>query len=112
MGYTRKQLADIIGVHPEQLRHWEKGIRNPKIEVLNKLASACEVDSSFLFNTNIPINELKYHTYEYYVPFNDRMVFYLTDENYDQIVAIAAEKNTELSAALNYVLDNYFAQKE
>ena len=112
MGYTRKQLADIIGVHPEQLRHWEKGIRNPKIEALDKIASACDIDTQSLLDTDIPVNELKYHALEYYVPFSNSTEFYLTDKNYDQIAAIAAEKNMELSSALNYVLEQYFAQKK
>lgn len=109
MGYTRKQLADIIGVHPEQLRHWEKGIRNPKIEALERIASACDIDVRSLLNPEIPVEELKYHTIEYYVPFSDRTEFYLTDANYDEILAIAIDKNMELSSALNYVLDKYFA---
>ena len=108
IGYTRKKLADEIGVHPEQLRHWENGTRNPKLEAINKIAFACELDPIFFYIPNIPIEDLKFHSYEYTVPFCGQEACYLTDENHDRIISFAEEKHMSPNAAVNYILDYYF----
>ena len=107
-GMSRKALADEIGVHPEQLRHWENGTRNPKREAIYKISFACEVDDQFFFNPEVSIDDLKYHTFEYFVPFGGRVNYYLTDLNHDRIVDFALEKHMDPSAAVNYILDYYF----
>ena len=112
IGYTRKKLADEIGVHPEQLRHWEKGIRNPKYDALDKIANACQIDDWFLFDSDIPISDLKYHTYEYFVPFTNRESYYLTADNEAYIIELAEEKHMDPSAALNYLLEQHIARQE
>ena len=43
-GMTQKQLADVIGVKPQQVANWEQGLRNPKLPALMKLADALAVD--------------------------------------------------------------------
>lgn len=41
--YSQQQLADIAGVSQTSIYQWEKGIRKPKIEQLDKLAYALGV---------------------------------------------------------------------
>lgn len=45
-GMTQAQLAEAIGVKPQQIGNWERGMRNPKINALNRIADAlgCELN--------------------------------------------------------------------
>ena len=45
-GMTQAQLAEAIGVKPQQIGNWERGLRNPKIEALKKISDAlgCELN--------------------------------------------------------------------
>ena len=45
-GMTQAQLGEAIGVKPQQIGNWERGIRNPKIHALKKMADVleCSVD--------------------------------------------------------------------
>ena len=40
-GMTQAQLAQAIGVKPQQVGNWERGDRNPKLPALERIASAC-----------------------------------------------------------------------
>ena len=40
-GMTQAQLAQAIGVKPQQVGNWERGDRNPKLDALERIASAC-----------------------------------------------------------------------
>lgn len=40
-GMTQAQLAQAIGVKPQQVGNWERGDRNPKLDALDRIASAC-----------------------------------------------------------------------
>ena len=40
-GMTQAQLAEAIGVKPQQVGNWERGERNPKLDALERIASAC-----------------------------------------------------------------------
>lgn len=42
-GYSQKQLAEKLGTSPQNLAQYEKGKRMPKIETLDKIASALNV---------------------------------------------------------------------
>ena len=44
-GMTQAQLAEAIGVKPQQVGSWERGLRNPKLDALNRIAVAlgCEL---------------------------------------------------------------------
>lgn len=46
MKMTQQQLADCIGVEQNTVSQWESGVRNPRIELLPKLAKIlnCTVD--------------------------------------------------------------------
>lgn len=47
-GMTQSQFAEKIGVHWVQVSQWERGERNPKIETLEKIADALQLDVSVL----------------------------------------------------------------
>lgn len=47
-GMTQAQLAEAIGVKPQQIGNWERGIRNPKLDALQKMADALGCDLSDL----------------------------------------------------------------
>ena len=40
-GLTQAQLADAVGVKPQQIGRWERGGRNPKLDALERIAAAC-----------------------------------------------------------------------
>ncbi|MGN0995699.1 MAG: helix-turn-helix transcriptional regulator [Candidatus Ventricola sp.] len=40
-GMTQAQLAEAIGVKPQQVGNWERGERNPKLDALERIAGAC-----------------------------------------------------------------------
>lgn len=42
-GFTQIELAEKIGVAQQQLARWETGGRNPKLDALRKIATACGV---------------------------------------------------------------------
>lgn len=47
-GMTQAQLAEAIGVKPQQIGNWERGIRNPKLDALKKMSDALGCDLSDL----------------------------------------------------------------
>ena len=47
-GMTQAQLAQAIGVKPQQIGNWERGLRNPKLDALQKMADALGCDLSDL----------------------------------------------------------------
>ena len=42
-GMTQARLAQAIGVKPQQVGNWERGMRNPKIDALKRMADAWDV---------------------------------------------------------------------
>lgn len=48
LGMTQKQLADKLGVKYQTVQAWELNSRNPKLETVEKLASALGVSSGWL----------------------------------------------------------------
>lgn len=40
-GMTQGQLAEMIGVKPQQIGSWERGERNPKLDALMRISQAC-----------------------------------------------------------------------
>lgn len=45
---TQKQLAEKLGITPTRLNYWEKGKREPNIEMIGKLAEALDVSPDSL----------------------------------------------------------------
>lgn len=55
-GLSQKQLADLAGVSQTAIYHWEKGVRTPKIEQLDKLSNALGVHLSDLLTFDTLFN--------------------------------------------------------
>lgn len=51
-GLTQKELSDRIGVSYQMIQAWENNRRNPKIESLQKIADALNVDVSEFLTDN------------------------------------------------------------
>ena len=49
-GYSKSDLANLIGVHYSQIGRYENKGAQPSAEVLGKLANALEVTTDFLMN--------------------------------------------------------------
>lgn len=55
-GMSQKDLADKLGITPVMISQYENGKRNPKLETLQKISDALEVDISELSDSlNIKI---------------------------------------------------------
>lgn len=52
-GLTQKQLAERMGVNPSLISQYEKGFRNPKLETLERIASALEVPLEDLLSDKV-----------------------------------------------------------
>jgi Predicted transcriptional regulator with C-terminal CBS domains len=53
-GLTQKKLSELSNIHEVQIRQYELGKANPKIETINKIANALNVDICNLIE--IPFN--------------------------------------------------------
>ena len=51
---TQEKLADIIEVHTNTIRKWEKNITAPKFTELTKIADALQVPVSALYGKDVP----------------------------------------------------------
>lgn len=47
---TQSELADRLGVPYQSIGQWERSVRNPKIETLQKIAEALDVDINWLMH--------------------------------------------------------------
>lgn len=52
-GMTQSDLAAKIGTTPQNISQYERGIRNPKIETLQKIAAALEVEIIDLIDDSV-----------------------------------------------------------
>lgn len=48
MGMTQKQLAALAGVHESAIAQYEKGMRNPTFETINRLCDALGLTADYL----------------------------------------------------------------
>lgn len=46
---TQKKLGELCGIADSNIRKYEAGIQNPKIETLQKIADALEIPVSYLY---------------------------------------------------------------
>lgn len=49
-GITQQQLGELVGVTGRAIGHYEKGIREPKLEIAKKIADVFESDIEEVFN--------------------------------------------------------------
>ena len=61
-GISQKQLADLIGVTPGTISHYESGRRLPNIQMALKLAQILEVSVEDLFSPEIIQDEMSSET--------------------------------------------------
>ncbi|WP_285814846.1 helix-turn-helix domain-containing protein [Thomasclavelia cocleata] len=52
-GLTIKELGNLCGISEPNMGNYERGVRNPKLETLKKIAKALQVDYSDLLATNV-----------------------------------------------------------
>ena len=57
-GITQKELANRLGLAPQNIAQWETGKRNPKFETLQKLAAALNIDISNFIDYSEPPEKL------------------------------------------------------
>ncbi len=105
-GFTQKQLGELCQMNEVQIRQYELGKANPKIETVNKIASALgEPLNCFL---DISVKEVKEDTtkaisfkeylgilgYEVHEsPYNDKWVIHIKDSDADVYIS-SEEMNT------------------
>lgn len=59
-GLTQKELSDRIGVSYQMIQAWENNRRNPKIESLQKIAEALNIEvSEFLTDNTATVQKFK-----------------------------------------------------
>ena len=51
VGLTQTELAGKLGISFQSIAQWENDLRNPKLETLQKIASALEIDVTELLET-------------------------------------------------------------
>lgn len=59
-GLSRKQLADLVQVHPQTIGYIERGQFNPSIEVALKISDVLEVGLDAIFSRT-PFATLSHH---------------------------------------------------
>lgn len=73
IGLTQKQLADRLGTSPQNLAQYENGKRQPKLETLDRIATALGVDVWELYEDyELPENDKEFnHAWENLLIMND-----------------------------------------
>lgn len=59
-GLTQKRLGELCGINEAQLRRYETGKGNPKIETVEKIAAALCVHVSYFYSSIEPLIEEDY----------------------------------------------------
>lgn len=64
--YTQEQFSEMIGIDPKNVSKIENGINYPAPETITSIAKALSVDiyELFVFNTEIPYNQMKHEIIE------------------------------------------------
>lgn len=55
-GLTQKKLGELSGINEVQIRQYELGNANPKIETLEKIANALQVNTMVFYGTYPPVS--------------------------------------------------------
>ena len=55
LGMTQEQLGKLIGVTKVAISSYEKNTRTPKLDVIEKLASALKVDVTYLLGQDVSV---------------------------------------------------------
>lgn len=86
-GLTQKQLGERCQINEVQIRQYELGKANPKIETVQKIAAALEVDSYSLYSFDVApefsSEEIKHiKKYRTLDPHGKKVVNFILDEEY------------------------------
>lgn len=85
-GLTQKQLGEKCGMYESQIRKYENGKANPKIETLQKIATALECNLSDLVDSD----EYKLHNIELAIKKANDSVLEKNEEIKDEPLTLAA----------------------
>lgn len=58
LGWSQKQLADVIPCKPEQISMWERGVRHPRPKAGARLAAVLVVNYAWLMNGEGTMNPM------------------------------------------------------
>ena len=95
-GLTQQELAEKLGITPALIGHYERNIRNPKLEQLQKIASALCIPLNELINTGDLPWEKKGDSIQKYTEALNKALLQLTPE--DALPLLVA-----LETAIDYV---------
>lgn len=121
-GLTQKQLGDLCGMADSAIRRYENGNANPKIETLQKIATALECDLSDLMDSD----EYKLHNIELAIKKANDSVLEKNKEMKDEPLTIATRfdggkhfrdylipgKNTLISEISKQFYDDHYTREE
>lgn len=57
-GLTQKEVAEKLNVSQVMYQKWEKGVRNPKEETIERLAKALEIEPDYLSGYTGDLSEI------------------------------------------------------
>lgn len=78
-GFTQKQLGELLGISQQQIGQYEKDLRQPRLETLDRIASALNKDPWDL-----------YDRYELQSERTEGMLYEISDFEYKIILAFRA----------------------
>lgn len=91
-GYTRRQLAEIIGISEATIQRWEKNISCPKLPTLKMLTEVFGVSIKFLMGKTD--------------------IFIATNTLDSKLKRLPDEAKEELSIVLDYLIGKYTKRKK
>lgn len=91
-GYSQKELAQIIGVAQNTFHGYESGKHDPKPELLNKIADACNVTVDFLLGRDYSIESAPSEDFQEPDPLRSTLL-----RNFDQLNQEGQERLVETS---------------
>lgn len=71
-GMTQKEVAEKCGINDANIRKYESGRQNPKLDTIEKIATALEVSPSELLDWNREIDDLDKEVLKIYPNFNPK----------------------------------------
>ncbi|NDO19503.1 helix-turn-helix transcriptional regulator [Lachnospiraceae bacterium MD329] len=61
MGYSQRQLAELLDITPTRLNYWEKNKREPDFFMFSKIIKILEVDANEMLGLEKKINEIPHY---------------------------------------------------
>lgn len=109
-GLTQKELGKLSGINEVQIRQYELGKANPKIETLEKIANALSISVMSLLSGCFDMYKISYHdTKEYKDLQRETLAFHATLKLLENIykraedIEVGAYKDGSLVYSSNYI---------